>query len=73
MPRMNAVEAGRRGGLIGGKSKSPAKVAAARRNGFQKVYDVEKLKAVREKVLAAAPEQNPTAQPALFIRTGKKD
>lgn len=34
----NPVEAGRKGGKIGGRSKSPAKLAAARRNGFQRVY-----------------------------------
>jgi hypothetical protein len=37
MPRITASEAGRIGGKIGGKSKSPAKLAACRRNGFQKV------------------------------------
>ena len=38
--RISASEAGRRGGLIGGRSKSPAKLAACRRNGFQKIYNV---------------------------------
>jgi|HubBroStandDraft_5_1064220.scaffolds.fasta_scaffold17762_1 hypothetical protein len=37
MPRITPQEAGRRGGLIGGKSRSAAKLAAARRNGFQKL------------------------------------
>ena len=37
------VSAGRKGGQIGGKSKSPAKVAAARRNGFQRVYPVQEI------------------------------
>jgi hypothetical protein len=36
MPRMTPQEAGRKGGLIGGRSRSPAKLAAARRNGFQR-------------------------------------
>ena len=35
-PRITAVEAGRLGGQIGGRSRSAAKVAASRRNGFQK-------------------------------------
>lgn len=37
------VSAGRKGGQIGGKSKSPAKVAAARRNGFQRVYPAQEI------------------------------
>lgn len=37
MPRMTASDAGRIGGKIGGKSKSRAKLAACKRNGFQKV------------------------------------
>lgn len=36
MPRMTPQEAGRLGGLKGGKSRSEKKLAAARRNGFQK-------------------------------------
>jgi hypothetical protein len=36
MPRMTPQEAGRRGGLLGGKSRSAKKLAAALRNGFQK-------------------------------------
>lgn len=35
MPRMSAAEAGRLGGLKGGKSRSDKKLAACRRNGFQ--------------------------------------
>ena len=37
MARITAAEAGRRGG----QSRSPAKVAAARRNGFQPCKKVE--------------------------------
>jgi hypothetical protein len=33
--RLTPQEAGRLGGLKGGKSRSAAKIAAARRNGFQ--------------------------------------
>lgn len=36
MARLTPQEAGRKGGLKGGKSRSEAKLAAARRNGFQK-------------------------------------
>jgi hypothetical protein len=36
---MNASEAGRIGGRKGGKSRSPAKLAACRKNGFKKIYD----------------------------------
>jgi len=35
-PRISPQEAGRRGGLIGGRSRSAAKLAACRRNGFQR-------------------------------------
>ena len=34
--RMTPQEAGRKGGLIGGHSRSAAKLAACRRNGFQR-------------------------------------
>jgi hypothetical protein len=49
------VEAGRKGGRIGGRSKSPAKIAAAKRNGFQPRQPVEQP--------APAPEPV-TEQPA---------
>ena len=53
MPRMSASEAGRKGGLIGGKSRSPAKLAACKRNGFQKAAPE-----------APAPQLAPIAAPA---------
>lgn len=34
--RMTPQEAGRKGGLVGGKSRSAVKIAACRKNGFQK-------------------------------------
>ena len=52
--------AGRKGGLIGGKSKSAAKLAAARRNGFQRVENLP------------SPEPVATAQPTPANTTDKR-
>ena len=54
MPRMTASDAGRIGGKIGGKSKSPAKLAACKRNGFQKV-NLENSEAIQT-APAGAPQ-----------------
>jgi hypothetical protein len=45
-------------GKIGGKSRSAAKLAAARRNGFQKVTNAERYAAICEAV-GATPEPSP--------------
>jgi hypothetical protein len=54
MPRITPAEAGRRGGLIGGRSRSAAKLSAARRNGFQPTKPPEE---------ASQPAPPPTAVP----------
>jgi len=58
-------------GKIGGKSKSPAKLAAARRNGFQRVAKAEPVPTVpgekfRRVIAVPAPSNHrpPKPQPA---------
>jgi len=53
--RITASEAGRKGGRIGGRSKSPAKLAACRRNGFQKIYDTTAAEILAELSKPGAP------------------
>jgi len=76
MPRMTASEAGRLGGLKGGKSKSAAKLAAAKRNGFQprakaapaeaKPDTVEKLRRICTVVPAPSNRKPPAPVPDEF-------
>jgi hypothetical protein len=61
------VEAGRKGGRIGGRSKSPAKIAAAKRNGFQPRQPVEQPAPAPEPVTEQpAPSSAPRA---FFLKT----
>lgn len=57
----NPVEAGKKGG----KSRSPAKLAAARRNGFQKFYDTnadEIMRQLKPQLLVAMDSKDADAQ-----------
>jgi hypothetical protein len=51
---MTPQEAGRLGGAIGGKSRSAAKIAAARRNGFQKTEPAAPTPEPRKATLSPA-------------------
>jgi hypothetical protein len=68
MPRMTASEAGRRGGLIGGRSRSTAKLAAARRNGFQPQTPQQEVQ--QQTAVEKVQQNGPT--PALFIPAQRK-
>ncbi len=61
MPRITPQEAGRRGGLIGGKSRSAAKLAAAKKNGFQRTPAPES-----EQAQPAQQETTPGRLPLLL-------
>jgi hypothetical protein len=65
MPRMTAAEAGRIGGQKGGKSRSPAKLAACRKNGFKKLYDT-----TAEEILQALA---PPTKPRLLLALKESD
>jgi hypothetical protein len=62
MPRINAAEAGRKGGMVGGKSRSAAKLAACRRNGFQKMNSENEITIPVQESKTA-----PGAPPLLFV------
>jgi hypothetical protein len=62
-PRMTPQEAGRLGGLKGGRSKSRAKLDAARHNGFKKV---DESKPAPEIAIAPVPEKAVRFRPVLI-------
>jgi len=62
MPRMTAAEAGSKGGRIGGKSRSEKKLAACRKNGFQKTAATA----------APAPAEVPCTRPTLLLTQPKE-
>jgi hypothetical protein len=64
MPRMTAQEAGRKGGKVGGKSRSAAKLAACKKNGFQKTAPAP---------AAPAPAELPCARPTGLLLTTPKE
>lgn len=56
------VAAGRKGGKIGGKSRSAKKLAAIRKNGFQKVYNTEPAPPAPPVVQEPTPEHRCATQ-----------
>ena len=68
MLRMTPSEAGRLGGLKGGKSRSEKKLAAARCNGFQKATKAEPVPTVpgekfRRVIAVPSNREAPNPQP----------
>jgi len=64
MPRLTPQEAGRLGGLKGGRSRSEKKLAACRRNGFQKTDAPQDLQPGCDCV---RPPAAPVQAPSLFL------
>jgi hypothetical protein len=62
MPRMTPQEAGRRGGKVGGRSRSAAKLAACKRNGFQKAEP-----APDQPVVFSCPQMQPPKSTLLTV------
>lgn len=57
MARITPQEAGRLGGLRGGKSRSTAKLAACKKNGFQKAAPAEQPAPVPQRPSVLVPQQ----------------